>query len=99
MADPARGVKGTTLAAAALTLAATSANAQPHHRDHRPLKIVIETVDHQRYPTGGRLAAQTRWFAYPRIAEERPALRVPCQHARSDRGLSVHTGRHLASRR
>jgi len=46
-------LKGTVLAAAALALAATSANARPHQRDHRPLKIVIETVDHQRYPTAG----------------------------------------------
>jgi len=42
-----------TALAAALALVATSANAGPHHRDHRPLKIVIETVDHQRYPTAG----------------------------------------------
>jgi hypothetical protein len=46
-------LKETTLAAAALALVATSANAGPHHRDHRPLRIVIETVDHQRYPTAG----------------------------------------------
>jgi hypothetical protein len=42
-----------TALAAALALVATPANAGPHHRDHRPLKIVIETVDHQRYPTSG----------------------------------------------
>ena len=42
-----------TALAAALALVATSAIAGPLHRDHRPLKIVIETVDHQRYPTAG----------------------------------------------
>lgn len=46
-------LKETALAAAALALVSTSANARPHHRDHRPLKILIETVDHQRYPTAG----------------------------------------------
>ena len=46
-------LKETALAAAALALVVTSANARPHHRDHGPLKIVIETVDHQRYPTAG----------------------------------------------
>ena len=45
--------KETVLAAATLALVATSASAQPHHRDHRPLKIIIETVDHQRYLTAG----------------------------------------------
>ena len=42
-----------TALAAALALVTTPANAGPHYRDHRPLKIVIETVDHQRYPTAG----------------------------------------------
>jgi hypothetical protein len=46
-------LKHTALAAAALALVAMSANARPHHRDHRPPKIVIETVHHQRYPTAG----------------------------------------------
>ena len=46
-------LKETALAAAALALVATSANARFHHRDHRSLKIIIETVDHQRYPTAG----------------------------------------------
>jgi hypothetical protein len=41
------------LAVTSLALIAISANAQPHHRDHQPLKIVIETVDHQRYRTAG----------------------------------------------
>ena len=44
-------LKEPALAVAALTLVATSTNAPPRHRDHRPLKIVIQTVDHQRYPT------------------------------------------------
>ena len=46
-------LRETALAAAALALVAMSANARPYHPDHRPLKIVIETVDHQRYPTSG----------------------------------------------
>ena len=46
-------LKETALAAAALALVTTSANARAHHHDHQPLKIVIETVDHQRYPTAG----------------------------------------------
>jgi hypothetical protein len=46
-------LKETTPAAAALALGATPTNARPHHHNHRPLKIVIETVDHQRYPTAG----------------------------------------------
>ena len=46
-------LKEPALAVAALTLVATSTNAPPRHRDHRPLKIVIETVDHQRYRTAG----------------------------------------------
>ena len=46
-------LKQTALTAAVLALIATSANARPHQRDHRPLKIFIETVDHQRYPTAG----------------------------------------------
>src|SRR6516162_4752863 len=53
--------------------------AENSHRDGRPPTL----------PDGGRLAAQTGWFAYLRLADERPALRVPARHARGDRGLSV----------
>jgi hypothetical protein len=65
----------------AALLLATAAHAQPRHHDHRPLKIVIETVDHQRYRTAGdwQIKPDGLHITVSRMSE--PALRVPDRHA------------------
>ena len=70
-------LRETALAAAALALVGTSANARPHDRDHRAAENSHRDGRPPTLPDGGRLAAQTRRSAYLRLADARPALRVP----------------------